>query len=134
VTDLVEQLNELNWKEPVPDDLQSEVRMRFNEAIAGGPNTNGDAGPTLTVNHALDCLYATARIETLEAEITRLQGKADEGICTYCDGHGIYEGKDVVTGQSVELACQYCNETGRAQSQRELGNQPRVGMCEPKDE
>lgn len=86
----------------------------------------------IALNHMAPKLLA--HIETLEAEITRLQGEAGEGICTYCDGHGIYEGKDVMTGQSVELACQYCNETGRAQSQRELGNQPRVRMCLPGEE
>jgi hypothetical protein len=37
-----------------------------------------------------------------------------EPTCTYCDGRGIYEGKDVATGQCVELACLYCDETGIA--------------------
>jgi hypothetical protein len=110
VTDLVEQLNELNWKEPVPDDLQSEVRMRFNEAIAGGPNTNGDAGPTLTVNHALDCLYATARIETLEAALR-------EALDMVVDAA---RDSDYSVSEHIRL-------------QRELGNQPRVRMCEPKE-
>jgi hypothetical protein len=36
-------------------------------------------------------------------------------LCRYCDGRGIYTGVDVVTKQEVELACQYCNETGVAQ-------------------
>lgn len=37
-------------------------------------------------------------------------------MCQYCDGRGIYEGKDVATGQCVELACLYCDETGLARS------------------
>jgi hypothetical protein len=72
--DLVERLKELNrqvrkldWREAVPDELQSAVRMEFNEALAGGPNMNGDAGPTLTPNHALDCIWATGRIASLSA-------------------------------------------------------------------
>lgn len=35
--------------------------------------------------------------------------------CDKCDGGGVYIGKDVATGQSVVIACQDCNETGRAQ-------------------
>lgn len=50
----------------VPDEIQSEVRMLFNEAIAGGPNMNGDAGPTLTHQHALDCISAAKKIFELE--------------------------------------------------------------------
>jgi hypothetical protein len=62
---LYEELRKLNWQEPVPDDLQSEIRMAFNEALAGGPNMNGDAGPTLSINHAIDCVWATERIDAL---------------------------------------------------------------------
>ena len=65
ISDLRAKLYEMNWRDPVPDDIQSDVRMAFNEALAGGPNMNGDGGPTLTVNHALDCLNAIERIEAL---------------------------------------------------------------------
>ncbi len=50
----------------VPDETQSEIRMLFNEAICGGPNMNGDGGPTLTHNHALDCIIAARRIDELD--------------------------------------------------------------------
>lgn len=55
----------MDWKATVPDDVQSEVRMLFNEALAGGPNMNGDGGPLLTPDHALDCVWAAQRIEAL---------------------------------------------------------------------
>jgi hypothetical protein len=64
---LEQQVRALDWRAPVPDDLQSEVRMLFNEALAGGPNMNGDAGPTLTPNHALDCIWAVRRIQSLSS-------------------------------------------------------------------
>lgn len=53
----------------VPDDTQSEIRMLFNEALAGGPNMNGDGGPTLRHQHALDCIQAAKKIFELEIAI-----------------------------------------------------------------
>lgn len=64
-TPLKQRLSDLDWRKPVPDELQSEIRMLFNEALAGGPNMNGDGGPTLTVHHALDCIYAAEVIAEL---------------------------------------------------------------------
>ena len=45
---------------------QSDLRMRFNEAIAGGPNMEGDAGYVIHTNgHAADMEQAIARIKAL---------------------------------------------------------------------
>jgi hypothetical protein len=58
-------MHEHGFRDPVPDEIQSEIRMLFNEALAGGPNMNGDAGPRLGHNHALDCVWAAKRIMAL---------------------------------------------------------------------
>jgi hypothetical protein len=62
-------IRKLDWRDDVPDDLQSEIRLWFNEALAGGPNMNGDAGPTLKRNHALDCIWATRKIAELTHQL-----------------------------------------------------------------
>lgn len=62
------ELMQCNWQDPVPNDIQSAVRMEFNEALAGGPNMEGDGGPRLTKNHALDCIAATRCIAKLRAK------------------------------------------------------------------
>jgi hypothetical protein len=73
-TDAIERaLRGRDWHEPVPDDLQSEVRMQFNEALAGGPNMNGDAGPRLALHHALDCIAATRTIADLRNRVAVLK-------------------------------------------------------------
>lgn len=47
---------------------QSDLRMRFNEAIAGGPNMNGDSGWIIhTQGHASDLERAIERIAALQA-------------------------------------------------------------------
>jgi hypothetical protein len=78
LNDLEQRLKAFGWLDPVPDDLQSDIRMEFNEALAGGPNMNGDAGPTLTVNHALDCIFATRRIAEQAAHIECLQAQVED--------------------------------------------------------
>jgi hypothetical protein len=74
-----------------------------------------EAGGAAHWEHALNIArFVLAALEQSDAE----QGEA---VCRYCDGRGIYYGKDIATGQSVELACQYCNETGIATPQVDKG-------------
>ena len=75
-----ERLDSLNFTRPVPDDLQSDIRMAFNEAIAGGPNINGDGGPTLSINHAYDCAEAVVRIQSLEQSVKQLTKSIQDAI------------------------------------------------------
>jgi hypothetical protein len=67
-------MQEHRFPDPVPDEVQSEIRLLFNEALAGGPNMNGDAGPTLAHNHALDCVWATKRIAALATRLEQPSG------------------------------------------------------------
>jgi hypothetical protein len=67
-------IQEHRFPDPVPDEVQSEIRLLFNEALAGGPNMNGDAGPTLAHNHALDCVWATKRIAALATRLEQPSG------------------------------------------------------------
>lgn len=53
---------------------QSDLRLRFNEAIGGGPNMNGDSGWIIHTNgRAADLESAIARITELEAHIAAEQ-------------------------------------------------------------
>jgi hypothetical protein len=106
IDELVRQILELDWRDAVPDELQSEVRMRFNEALAGGPNMNGDAGPTLTPNHALDCVWATQRIET-QASLLLAMKEALEWVADIWLHHkaGEFSAEDAV-GKMVDVSHQ----------------------------
>ena len=80
VTELVERLQGLeqrlmraSFRESVDDETQSEIRMLFNEALAGGPNMNGDGGPVLSRSHAIDCVWSTMRIAELQLRVDALE-------------------------------------------------------------
>jgi hypothetical protein len=58
----------------ISEQRQSELRMGFNEALAGGSNMNGDGGPIIhTEGHAQDLEFATTRINELRHQIDGLQ-------------------------------------------------------------
>jgi hypothetical protein len=89
----------------VTEERQSELRMAFNEALAGGPNMNGDCGPIIhTEGHAHDLQLATDCINELRERGQKLAemlaalrrecggGKLgpNQGLTVNISGHTLY--------------------------------------------
>ena len=82
---------------------QSDLRMRFNEAIAGGPNMEGDAGYVIHTNgHAADMEQAIARIEALSRPAVT-EAMVEAGIAAYSEWFRAATGKDLQRQRVIKV-------------------------------
>lgn len=91
--------------------LANELRMAFNEALAGGPNMNGDGGPIIqTEGHAQDLQLATDCINELRERGQNLAEalknmRADlrmRSLCKTGEDHGLPDVDPAVWDASTE--------------------------------
>lgn len=73
----------------------SDIRFRFNEAIAGGANMDGDAGPFIcSEGHASHLEMAIARIAQLEAELAGAREAALPYVAAWANRYAFDQGYD----------------------------------------